>query len=106
MRNPAVRVLFLIFIGEHRFKGSAMQVEIKHSSGRESVWRNGSEELFLDRSVPQCAGGRHRARNLTSGYQQPHHRSRARKPSMTTVVRLSTGPRFTLPRLLYSRGPV
>ena len=33
MRNPAIWVLFLIFISKHRFKGTAMQVEIKHISG-------------------------------------------------------------------------
>src|SRR5260370_34989449 len=100
MRNPAVRVLFLIFIGEHRFKGSAMQVEIKHSSGRESVWRNGSEELFLDRSVPQCADGRHRPRNLTCGYEQAHHRSFGRELNMRAGVQGTTGPYPRLPRRL------
>jgi hypothetical protein len=65
MRNPAVRVLFLIFIGKHRFKGTPMQVEIKHISGSEGVWRDGSEELFIDRPVAQRADGRGSVCNLT-----------------------------------------
>ena len=48
MRNPAIRVLFLIFIGEHGFKGPSMQVEIEHISGSEGGWRDGGEELFID----------------------------------------------------------
>jgi hypothetical protein len=65
MRHPAIWVLFLIFIGKHRFKGTAMQVEIKHISGSEGVWGDGREELFIDRPVTQCADRRRSVCNLT-----------------------------------------
>ena len=92
MRNPAVRVLFLIFIGKHRFKGPAMQVEIKHISGREGVWRDGGEELFIDRPVPQCADRRGRARNLTYSQEHADHRSCGRERNIRAVVECPTGP--------------
>src|SRR5258706_11082367 len=65
MRHPAIWVLFLIFIGKHRFKGTAMQVEIKHISGSEGVWGDGREELFIDRPVTPCADRRRSVCNLT-----------------------------------------
>src|SRR5256885_3192043 len=48
MRHPAIRILFLIFISEHGFEGASMQVEIKHISGSEGVWRHGGKELLID----------------------------------------------------------
>ncbi len=92
MRNPAVRVLFLIFIGEHGFKGPAMQVEIKHISGCESVWRDGGEELFIDRSVAQGADGRGRVRNLTYSQEYADRRSCGRERNIRAVVQRTTGP--------------
>jgi len=65
MRHPAIWVLFLIFIGKHRFKGTAMQVEIKHISGSEGVWGDGREELFIDRPVTPCADSRRSVCKLT-----------------------------------------
>ena len=66
MRNPAVRVLFLIFIGEHGFVRTLdAKREVKHISGGEGVWRDGGEELFIDRPVTQRADGRGRVRHLT-----------------------------------------
>src|SRR6266849_6674272 len=72
MRHPAIRVLFLIFIGEHRFKGPAMQVEIKHISGCEGVWRDSGEELFIDDPVPQRADGRWGGTGQTRSQEHTH----------------------------------
>jgi hypothetical protein len=36
MRIPAIRILLDIFIGEHRLKRTAMQIQIKHIRGGKS----------------------------------------------------------------------
>jgi len=35
MRHPAIGILLTIFIGEHRLKGAAMQIQIQHIFGTE-----------------------------------------------------------------------
>jgi len=51
MRDPAIRVLLLVFIAEHRLECSSMQVE-SHNIGRgESTLRQSREEEFIDHTV-------------------------------------------------------
>ncbi len=48
MTTPAIRVLLLIFIGKHRFKGATMQVERHNIRGGERVLREVGEKEFVD----------------------------------------------------------
>src|SRR5260370_17111000 len=60
MGKPAIRVLLKIFIGEHGLKGPSVQVQIKHISGSEGLWRHGREELLIDGPMAHHANGRGR----------------------------------------------
>src|SRR5947209_6051787 len=51
MRTPAVGVLLLVFIGQHWFKGPAMQVEGHHIGGGERVLRQMSEKELVDDAI-------------------------------------------------------
>src|SRR6266496_2021881 len=58
MRNPAIRVLLLIFVGQDRFERSPVKVETQHISSRECpLWR-GREKKLIDGSGAKDANGR------------------------------------------------
>ncbi len=52
VRAPAVGVLFLVFIGEGRLKGPAMEIQLDHVAGSERLLGQVGEEQFVDRAVP------------------------------------------------------
>jgi hypothetical protein len=58
MRNPAVRVLLEIFIGQHGLKGASMQVQIQHISRTEGVWGDCGEKLLIHHPVASFPDGR------------------------------------------------
>ena len=51
MRTPPVGLLLLVFIGKHRFKGAAMQVEGHDIGGSERVLRQMGEKEFVDNAM-------------------------------------------------------
>jgi hypothetical protein len=54
MTTPAVRVLFVIFIGKQRFKSATMQVEGHDIRGGEPILREMGEKEFVDHTLA-CA---------------------------------------------------
>jgi len=93
MRHPAIGILFLIFIGEHRLKGPSMQVEIKHVGGTEGVWWDGGKELLRDRAVVQRPDGRWGGTDRMSGQEQAHPRPGGREWNIQAIGERTTGSR-------------
>ena len=93
MRNPAVRVLLSIFIGEDRLKGSSMQVQIKHVGGTEGVWWDGRKELLRDRAVVQRPDGRWGGTDRMSGQEHAHPRPGRREGNIQTIGERTAGSR-------------
>ncbi len=48
MRNPTVSILLGVFIGQHGFKGAAMQIELQHIFGAEGGQGQRRDEEFVD----------------------------------------------------------
>ena len=48
LTTPAIRVLFGILIGQSRFKGAAMQIQLDDIGDSERVWGQIGEEEFVD----------------------------------------------------------
>src|SRR5947209_7262033 len=96
MRNPAVRVLFSIFIGEDRLKGASMQVQIKHVGGTEGVWWDGSKELLIDRTVVQRPDGRWGGTDRMSGQEHAHPRPGGREGNIQAIIERTTGSRLRM----------
>src|SRR5437764_1199625 len=51
MTAPAIRVLFLVFISQHRFKSATMQVECHDIGGGEPILRQMGEKEFVDHAL-------------------------------------------------------
>src|SRR5271167_8789 len=51
MTAPAIGVLFVIFIGKHRFKSATMQVECHDIGGGEPILREMGEKEFVDHAL-------------------------------------------------------
>jgi len=93
MRHPAIGILFLIFIGEHRLKGPSMQVEIKHVGGTEGVWWDGRKELLRDRAVVQRPDGRWGGSGQTRSQEHAHPRPGRREGNIQTIGERTAGSR-------------
>src|SRR5579875_3436170 len=50
VRAPAIGVKLLVFIGEHGFKGTTMQIQLYHIRGGEAVLRELGEKKFVDQT--------------------------------------------------------
>jgi hypothetical protein len=48
MADPAVGVLFLVFIGQRIFKGAAMQIQRHDITSRERALREPGHKQFID----------------------------------------------------------
>src|SRR5258708_3581224 len=100
MRNPAIGILFLLFIGEHGFEGASMQVQIKYVGGSESVWWDGGKELLIDHTVVHRPDGRWGGSGHTRSQEHAHPRPCGREWNIQTIVERTTGSRLRMPRLL------
>ena len=58
MRVPAVRFLFIVFIGQHGFKRAAMEVQIQHIRGGKRWGGKGADKELVDYPVPLDADAR------------------------------------------------
>ena len=57
VRAPAVRLLFPVFVREHRLKRAAMQIQGDHISRRErACWQGGVEQLVDDLATRSANG--------------------------------------------------
>src|SRR5579883_650021 len=57
MTTPSIRIDLLIFIGEHRLKSAAMQIQFNNIAGGKRVLRQVREEQFVDHSFSCDATG-------------------------------------------------
>jgi hypothetical protein len=73
--DPAVAILFLIFLGEHSFKGTSMQVEMKHIRGRKGLWWHGAQEDLANQSVFGDANSGRSGSDRVGGNDHTHTRS-------------------------------
>jgi hypothetical protein len=51
VRDPTIGILFLIFVGEHSFKGSSLQVEMKDIGSSKGLWWESGEEELIDQTI-------------------------------------------------------
>jgi hypothetical protein len=79
MTAPAIRVLFVIFIGKHWFKSATMQVEGHDIGGGEPILREMGEKEVVDHAL---AGATDAA--LFLGRQVASHDDAAGQPSGPT----------------------
>ena len=91
-RNPAIRVLLLIFICKYGLKGASMQVEIKHISGSEGIWRDRREELLIEHSVAHRADGRWGGTGWMSGQEHADRGSCRRERNIRAIEECTAGP--------------
>src|SRR2546423_1157903 len=70
MRAPSISILLLIFIGQHRLKRPASQVEVDDVSGSEGPDRQRREEEFVDHPL---SGLSHRGRSGRGGMRGHNH---------------------------------
>ena len=84
MADPAAGVLFLVFIGQRRFKGATMQVQCHNVGGGERLLRQAGEEEFIDHAGTRdtnrallFAGWMGRDHHATLDAIRPHRHIRA-----------------------------
>src|SRR5438128_12304592 len=68
MRTPAIRILFLILIGEHGLKSATMQVQLHDIGGGEGTNRQCRKEEFIDDVVASRSDGSSPARGGMRGH--------------------------------------
>ena len=73
VRTPTIRVLLLVFIGQSRLKGTAMQIQLDDIDSRERLLRQAGEEEFIDDARTREA---HPAL-LFAGWMGRHHHAAA-----------------------------
>jgi hypothetical protein len=91
VRAPAIGVLLLIFVCEHRLNGTSMQIEIKHISGSKGPLRHGREELLVDGPVAHHANGRWGGTGRMGGENHAYNGSCRRERNIQAIEQSTTG---------------
>jgi hypothetical protein len=96
LRDPAIRILLLVFIAEHGLEGSSMQVESNHIGRGESDLRQSCEEEFIDHPIschPNWSGGL--SRRMGSN-DDSHPKRCPSQGDIGTVEESTAGSRFRM----------
>ena len=75
MRTPAIGILLDVFIGQNRFKGPAMQIQIQHIFGGKSRSGKSGDEQFVNHAIALFPDGGARGCGGMTGDDQPNSRS-------------------------------
>src|SRR6266581_2980073 len=100
VRTPAVRILFLILIREHRLKSPAMQVQCHHISRSKRIHRQGREEQLVDDLTTRRADGRSGSGRRMRRDDHPCARSCRSQKQIRAVKERATRSRFGMGGLL------
>src|SRR5215470_10499575 len=103
MRAPPVCVLLLVFIGQHRFKRSSMQIERKDIGRSPGMRRNRRKELFIDGSVAHHANGRGNVACWMGRQNHAHQRASGGERDIPAIEERPAGARFGVDSLLIWR---
>jgi hypothetical protein len=96
VRDPAIKVLFFVFIAEHGLEGSSMQVESNHIGRGESGLRQSREEEFINHPV-SCYPDWSRGGSCRMGRDDDSHREPCpSQGDMGTVEESTAGSRFRM----------
>ena len=93
LRTPTVRILFFVFISQHGFKRSAMQVQSNHIGRSERAWWQGRVEQLVDALTTGGADLHRSFRRRPCSDDDPCTWSRWRKSEIREVEECSTGSR-------------
>ena len=104
MRTPAVRLLFLVFIRQHRLKSATMHVQGDHISRSERSWWQGGVEQLIDALTTYGADLHRRFGRRTCGDDDSCAWSRWRKSESREVKEGPRGSRFGMGGLLIRGG--
>ena len=96
MRVPAIRVLLDVFIGQHRLKRAAMQVEVKHIRGSKRRGGKSAHKQFVNGAVSLNADGGRRAGDTMGRDDQTHLGSGRRQGNGWAIVECSSHATFRM----------
>ncbi len=96
MRVPAIRVLLDVFIGQHRLKRAAMQVEVKHIRGSKHRGGKRAHNQFVNGAVSLNADGGRRAGDTMGRDDQTHLGSGRRQGNGWAIVACSRHATFRM----------
>ena len=99
VRTPAIGVLLPVFIGQRRFKGPPMQIEVQHILWGKRPLRQHGHKQFIDRPVPLDANWRFGRGGRMGRDNYPNEWSPLRQRKIRAVVQAAGRPAFGMPAL-------
>jgi hypothetical protein len=104
MRTPAIRILFLILIGEDGLKRPTMQVQLHDISGGEGTTGQCRKKEFVDDVVSSRSDSGGLARGGMGGHNDAARRARGSHLQSRKIEEGTLGPAFRMCDLRIRRG--